>query len=605
MRPAVVPPRGICYHKLMTPTQTASALTRARAAFTRNSHYLFNRYNGFLAGYVLYLLTVQKLGGLPFSIDSFRLEVPVVLLSYFYFCHIMRPGLPEAFAAALPVFTAYAAYDFYALAFDQPLRLATLHEFPLLLKFLPLGQAVALCAACALPISLTLWYVDWRKKHKAITVGAIAITTLTLAFTAAPETLIVKTNGIPVTDINSEADNGRLITLIITEAQRRAALKKLSGYVNDPQYQREQQELAGMLARSGGKHSVHLVIMESLLDPTLFANIKLSSSAYSPEFQKLFGNKKGFSVSPVLGNNTAQPEFEILCGAPALRQVGNIEFGRFTGRSTACLPGLLAQTGYRTLATQLIDPEVFNAALAYRSAGFAERYFPPEFHAGPSYLSGVRGTKTEIAAFDGDLFSANTDFLRGEQKPVLNYVVTMYGHYPYYLDETLRPRVLAVTPPNRDIEMIANQFFYRTRALADFVNTINAREPRSLIIIVGDHLPFFNTAATMNFFARKGGIDLSGKAINGWKASTREQYRELGYLAGQKDAARTTRLFIMRDGKPVAYPAIHHYDIPAIVLDYVTNGVYCKKYPCAHLGKPAGDAELLKRYRHIMAEGSR
>lgn len=605
MRFAVVPSCGICYYKCMTPTQTASALARARAAFARNSHYLFNRYNGFLAGYVLYLLTVQKLGGLPFSIDSFRLEVPLVLLTYFYFCHIMRPGRLGACAAALPVFLIYLAHDAYALTFDQPLRLATLHEFPLLLKFLPAWQAVTLCAMVALPSALALWCVDWRKKYKAIAAGAIFLTAITVTLTTVPQALILKSNGIPVTDLNNEADNGRLVTLLVTEAQRGAALKALAAYVHDRQYLRQQKELTALLTTHANGHNVHIVVMESLLDPTLFGNIKLSSNPYSPEFLKLFGDKKSFSISPVMGNNTAQPEFEILCGAPALRLVGNIEFTRFTGRATACLPTLLTRTGYRTLATQLIAPDVFNAALAYRSVGFTERYFPPELHTGQNYLAGVRGTKTEIAAFDGDLFSANLAFLSGERTPVFNYMVTMYGHYPYYLDETLRPRVLTVTPPSRDIEIIANQFFYRTRALADFVNTINAREPQALIIIVGDHLPFLNTAGTADFFDRKGSINLSGKAISEWKASTHEQYRNLGYLNGQKQALRTTRLFIMRDGKPAAYPLIHHYDIPAIVLDYVTNGEYCKKYPCAHLGKPAGETELLNRYRHIMAEGSR
>jgi hypothetical protein len=33
-----------------------------------------------------------------------------------------------------------------------------------------------------------------------------------------------------------------------------------------------------------------------------------------PDFERLFGKKIGFSVSPVFGGKTSQAEFEVLCG---------------------------------------------------------------------------------------------------------------------------------------------------------------------------------------------------------------------------------------------------------------------------------------------------
>ncbi|MCB2215224.1 hypothetical protein [Desulfofustis glycolicus] len=69
----------------------------------------------------------------------------------------------------------------------------------------------------------------------------------------------------------------------------------------------------------------------------------------------------------------------MLCGVPALRKLSGIEFDVFTGSRTLCLPNILSEAGYQTIATNAFYPDFFNATKAYRGLGFASINFPREF----------------------------------------------------------------------------------------------------------------------------------------------------------------------------------------------------------------------------------
>ena len=78
--------------------------------------------------------------------------------------------------------------------------------------------------------------------------------------------------------------------------------------------------------------------------------------------------------------------------------------------------------------------------------------------------------------FDGVLFDQNLQFIKkamaGEDAPpVFNYVLTMYGHLPHVLNKQKRPSLVKLVSRFRDpqLERVANQFFYRSEAVADYV----------------------------------------------------------------------------------------------------------------------------------------
>ena len=112
--------------------------------------------------------------------------------------------------------------------------------------------------------------------------------------------------------------------------------------------------------------NVHLLILESFLDPRLFRDLKLSRDPVHPDFAALFGDQLGLSIAPVFGGATSQAEFEVLCGVPALERLSSVEFNTFTGAPARCLPDLLGQLGYRAVASNAYKPNFFNTQSAYK-----------------------------------------------------------------------------------------------------------------------------------------------------------------------------------------------------------------------------------------------
>ena len=162
--------------------------------------------------------------------------------------------------------------------------------------------------------------------------------------------------------------------------------------------------------------------------------------------------------------------------------------------------------------------------------------------------------------FDGVLFSQNLEFIARRIRenptlPIFNYIIGMYGHTPHDLNNSKRPMVIKMLGKLHDegLEKAVNQYYYRTEAIAAFVKGLIAADPKSLIIIVSDHLP-----------------SLSGI----------QTYQELNYLDGTEEATFLNRIYIIENGRPVRQNTIHHYDIPRLILNYATRGKYCQEHAC-------------------------
>jgi phosphoglycerol transferase MdoB-like AlkP superfamily enzyme len=306
-----------------------------------------------------------------------------------------------------------------------------------------------------------------------------------------------------------------------------------------------------------------------------------------PDFKQLFGGKMGLSIAPVFGGATAQAEFEVLCGVPAFEKLSSVEFNVFTGSAVNCTPGILQRLGYRTVATNAYKPHFFNAQPAYKGMGFQEAYFPREFTgSNPTYFE-AGDVSGEEYMFDGELFEQNLAFVEQHLKehsgkPLLNYIMTIYGHTPHLLNNVKRPQVLQVTAARQDehLLMAANQFYYRTQAIAQFVKKLRTIDPQSLIILAADHVP-----------------PLIYGPIT---------YRELGYMGNIENSYYHNRLLILENGKPKTYKTTHHYGIPQIVYDYLTDGHYCRSYACEHIdNRIAQDkSHYLPQYFQLMAHAS-
>lgn len=539
---------------------------------------MLNRYFFFLCAFTAYLIILRQMRGLPVCFPMFFTEGPLVLAIYWYCVRILRPVKSRNVLAALPVFLIYAVHDAYYHGYGEMFRLAYLHDAALLLEALPAGYCAVLLAVFALPCALFLFYVDWRRKYRHLAAAALAAG-LWLLFPGVFVRAFAAINTLPHDwdDYANASDRGRLTVMLNREALRRFALHGLAKFRDGKDFLRDAREQSDFIRKYGSGRNVHLVMLESLLDPALFRGLGLSHDPYHPDFRKFFGGNMGFSVSPVFGGETPQAEFELLCGAPAYKRLYSMEFNGFTGAPVQCLPNVLRGAGYRTVASHPYVPQWNNYLRAYPALGFGEMYFPKRYFNGPTYFSIKGVSPAEGLLFDGDLFRQTSDFLEKSKGPLFDYIVGIYGHFPFRLDAKLRPPFIAMTAGGQQLVRVVNQFYYRTQAISEFVRRTVKREPKCLIIMVGDHLPSVD-----------GGV---------------ETYRQLRYLPESADPVHTTRILIVKDGKPVKYPVLRHSDIPAVIADYLTGGKYCKKWRCAYMGNPPAEEESLSRYMHIMADG--
>ena len=608
----------ICFFREGSVNVTKSTIARKVAHNIASAavSLLFNRYTAFILGIYAYSLIILVLGGLGgmfaatetrsiwlFSLDQDRgayltkeyLELLFLLYLYCYCNEILRPSRWRALLAAAPLFLAYLGQDIYFLMYSSVFRASELAEVPELLSILTWPYIVALLLLVALPLGFFVWSINYRKSWLLVA-GALPLALLIAATRYCPEQYVdayrkVGQKIIDWSDKDTAENNGRFLTLLYREAERHLAQARTELFHNRAQYEEQAGQFAAWLRETGApQRNVHLVVMESFFDPTLFKGASYTKNPLHPDFRKLFGaNKLGFSLSPVVGGKTAQAEFEVLCGVPAFEEMLGVEFNNFTGAAAYCLPGKLQLAGYRTMASNAFNPNFFNTPNAYRGMGFAKMFFPREYTGGSdTYLSTGDTSGEEPFMFDGAVFSQNLEYIAPllQEKgapPLFNYVLTIYGHVPHLMNEEKRPQVLKMNSNFKDefLERAANQMFYRTQAVADYINRLVELDPKSLIILVSDHLP---------------------PGQHG-----RRSFQKLRYLDNSDASLHMNRIMIVEEGKVKKYAVIHHYDIPAMVYNFVSNGAYCKVNTCGFVANKLLDDRMQRHddYMRIMAHASK
>lgn len=166
-------------------------------------------------------------------------------------------------------------------------------------------------------------------------------------------------------------------------------------------------------------------------------------------------------------------------------------------------------------------------------------------------------------------------------QPLFNYLLTIYGHTPNYLNADKRPTIIESESKYRDeqLERVVNQFYYRTQAIAHHVRELIALDPNSLIILVSDHVPPLQFGPLT--------------------------YKALDYMGNQENSYFYNRLAILENGKPVTYEPMRHFDLPKLVINYLTQGHYCETGDCDYLvkSKPPRDA-YFDKYLALMAHAA-
>lgn len=558
--------------------------------------FLVNRYSIFLLFAMLYPGIVEWLHGKSFEWITFVgeaslwLEIPFVMYLYYLLNRWLKPNSLQPFLAAFPILLSYLIYDLYFLMYGKSIRLIEITELPELMDVFPPLYYVLLGIFVGLPVVLFLINLDYRSFRQQI-IHALPLWALMTLIIFSPETFAKWFSKIGTvnawSDEENVSNNGRFAMTLYSEARRRKVNQDLEQIRDRKAYIIENRNhIADVSAKISQKRNVHLIVLESFLDPNMFANVSYSRNPMH-ETLSPFYRENSWSISSVFAGGTSQSEFELLCGVPAFAEYTAVEFNSFTGSAAYCLPGMLEEMGYRTIASNAYKPSFFNTIPAYKGIGFGEIYFSREYdRASPTYLT-TGDIHKERFMYDGHLFDQNYNFLFGAKnqvgdKPTFNYILGVFGHFPHHIDESIRPPVVEMQSSVKDgmLARYANQYYYRTQELATYLNRLQERDPDSLIIAISDHLPPLSRGS--------------------------ESYHKLGYLENREDSIHFNRVIILDRGEQKIYPNMHHFDVPDIILDALTAGAHCQSNTCNHLSedRPVKREDFRPRYTHIMAHAT-
>ena len=238
--------------------------------------------------------------------------------------------------------------------------------------------------------------------------------------------------------------------------------------------------------------TIHVVVLEGLADPRRLPGVRFQADPLPAELVQVLGTADlPHGRTPVFGGSTAQAEFELLTGAPALSRFGQFEFNALRGNPVPGLFAALRQCGFAVQTLVANEPYYFNSIPAYASLGLA----PVEFLGRDSHLH----DRKVKAVHDEDLLSAVMTRVRAQraqdpQARIATYTLGYEGHFPYRRDRQRHPDVVAMTTTDgtavdASTRDLVNLLHHRMKAVAAFISAALAEDPQAAIVLVGDHLP--------------------------------------------------------------------------------------------------------------------
>lgn len=499
-------------------------------------HYYMLYVNSFLKDFIFYLFVTMLVVFLYINISSLWvdigfakpqlvvLEFPLLifLMAILYFGRL-RNQVYIYLLPTVPVIAAYLGFDAFYNIFGRAPRPSDLSTISEIFLFSPLlGTGVVLFLS-VIPLSILFLLFHAAKSYprrefsRLLIYKIAALTAFALFATTEPyqrlhERFFVYTSFSQKATIRQNGRFNSFVHYLGRETQNR---KKLLEYASS--------DLDIMEILYPGelieKRNVHLVVMESFIDPRLFKGIDFNRSPLADELRLLIGeNDFSHVYSPLYGGLTAQPEFELLSGIKAYAKVETVEFNVMNGGRINGFLKKLSDNSYHPQATIATGFGFFNSKQAYKSLGMTDVV----------YLGNTNVKRTgDKWLFDGDLFDYNLKriekLMNNQEEPFFSYLLGMYGHAPYKRNIALRPDVIETNfdEENESIRRIANQFYYRTKTLGEYLEKLWAMDPDSIIYVTSDHLPAIldsNTHYTKDrhvnialLFDRGNIVDVSGK----------------------------------------------------------------------------------------------
>jgi hypothetical protein len=465
----------------------------------------------------------------------------------------------------------------------RPMMPDDIDSFPALIEVLgPLGW-VAICLPLAIFAGLLLANLNWR--GAAAKLGLTGLAVLLAAPMLAPAPIVAAMDarfGNTTWDqrenyvwrgaaLHSLQEISRVLAEHRPSPGRAEALAAAAQTLARPWF--------ASLAVPPEPRNVYVMVLESFWDPSLLTNAGYSEPPFDPRFEALWQRAgKSTALSPAFGGQTANAEFEFLCGFPVHDFTVRFESG--FDNDLPCLPRLLRELGYRTVASHPNGPGFWNRQNAYRHAGFEQFWSVKDF-----VLDDLNGPFLS----DRSLYRQVAERLGRERddRPTLSYIMTYYGHWSYDLSER-RPAVLTAGSKNELVQRYGSVMRHKSRELADEIERITVSDPDAIVIAFGDHLPSLG--------AKFGGYVESGLLADRFGDFTPAHY-------GVSDA---TPLIVI-DGRrgPLRVGSVPMFELPRLVMDLIghpQNTLFdLARAPGDRLYRPLPEATLIYRGREVAA----
>ncbi len=433
-------------------------------------------------------------GGASSTLNFFELPLVVTLCLILYFNPAANKKIISIhlFTPSLSFLGLYFLYDLVYSYFARSPRISDFKNIGFLYKVSPLlfGTLIGFMILILMPILFS--YFAWKKETKAPQQALILLGKTTALLLLGLIIFSAKTYNYQVSnlyfvswsDTRNVIKNGRICSFIYYNNKRKNILAGLKNHKHLPLshlfYARKPQR----------RPNIHIILLESFIDPRKIAGLEFNRPPLSKRLTPFLIRKKKFSLieAPVYGGGSPQTKFEILTGIPALALIDSIEYNLYEGSQTSSFVNALNKEGYHTFAANGSKSGFYNSKLAYQGIGFDQLYFLDK----NNYYKKSPG---DDYLFDGDFFQANIAWLKqlfskpDHAEPILNYMVGMYGHLPFERNQKKRPDIITTNSTDILLTNLANQFYYRTEALADFLVNLKKIDPEAIVFIASDHLP--------------------------------------------------------------------------------------------------------------------
>ncbi len=312
------------------------------------------------------------------------------------------------------------------------------------------------------------------------------------------------------------------------------------------------------LELSRPQRNVHIILLESFWDPTLLKTAEFSEDPFVPGFRALWKQSGNSSIlSPVYGGYTANAEFELLCGFPVEEDA--VKFERRLKNNVPCLPRILNELGYISYASHPNTASFWNRLNAYQRIGFTRSFFINDYEKIDMAQDEFMGDSTYYAQTFKLLDTAKKALkFEDQNRPIFNYMVTIFGHLPYPLTED-RPKVVTVNNASETVEAYANNMYYKSKEFMEMLAQLQKDDPDALIIAFGDHLPNL-------------GQNFAGYSDAGFLTANKSEFTNLML----KNSTMTPLLIIDGQNGVENVGNIALYQLPELILKYLglpENGI--------------------------------